>query len=121
VSVSAMMMLISITVSLWMFPYLESFKSHRQFSLEINRRVPPPAPLYVFSDTMNDFNYYTQREKIPVLTTRGEIERLRGGAEKSYLLVKERSLKQLPPIAPESIRGRSSLGNTTWYLVEMGM
>jgi 4-amino-4-deoxy-L-arabinose transferase-like glycosyltransferase len=121
VSVSAMMMLISITVSLWMFPYLESFKSHRRFSLEINRRVPPPAPLYVFSDTMNDFNYYTQREKIPVLTTRGEIERLRGGAEKSYLLVKERSLKQLPPIAPESIRGRSSLGNTTWYLVEMGM
>ena len=121
VSVSAMMMFLNITISLWMFPYLEPFKSHRQFSLEINRRVPPGAPLYVFADTMNDFNYYTQRENIPVLTTSGEIARLRGGSEKSYLLVKQRSLRRLPAIAPESIRASGSLGSTTWYLVEMGM
>ena len=120
ISISAMMMLTSSTVSLWIFPYLETFKSHRQFSLEINRRVPPAAPLYVFADTMNDFNYYTQRAKIPVLTMPGEIERLRGGAEKSYLLVKERSLRQLPAIAPESIRASGPLGSTTWHLVEMG-
>ena len=121
VSVSAMMMLLNITVSLWIFPYLEPVKSHRQFSLEINRRVPPGTPLYVFADTMNDFNYYTQREKIPVLTTPEEIATLRGGSEKSYLLVKESARRQLPAIAPESIRARGSLGSTTWYLVEMGM
>lgn len=121
VSVAALMLLTSSAVWLWMFPYLESFKSHRQLSREINQRIPLAAPLYVFADSMNDFNYYTQREQIPVLKTSEEIERLRAAPEKSYLLVKERSLRTLPLVAPEWIRARSSHGSTTWYLIEMGM
>lgn len=69
---------------------------------------------------MNDFNYYTQREKIPVLTTPEEIERLRSAPEKSYLVIKDRSLRSLPALAPESVRTSSSHGSTTWDLIEIG-
>jgi 4-amino-4-deoxy-L-arabinose transferase-like glycosyltransferase len=119
-SVSAMMMLMIIATALWFFPYLERFKSHRQFSFEIKRIVGPTAPLYVYGDAMNDFNYYTEREKIPVLTAPEQVEKLRGSPKKSYVLFKERDLKKLPALPPEWIIAGRSSGRTTWYLVAIG-
>src|SRR5207344_2992077 len=58
----ALMTLSMVTAALWVFPYLETYKSPRPFAREIARLVPPSAPLYIFADTMHDFNYYVERE-----------------------------------------------------------
>lgn len=120
ISLGAMMLLLTVTAAFWVFPRLEPFKSHRQFAAEINRRVPAAAPLYVYEDTTNDFNYYARREKIPVLDAPAEIARLRDAGEKSYVLVKERALRKLPAMAAESIIARNTLGDTTWHLLVLG-
>ena len=68
---------------------------------------------------MNDFNFYTGREKIPVLTAAKQIEALRLAAEKSYLLVKERDLRRLPDFPAGATIASSSIGSTTWRLVDL--
>ncbi|MGH8546669.1 MAG: hypothetical protein ACREX3_24250 [Gammaproteobacteria bacterium] len=119
ISVSMMMMLLIITLSFSFFPYLERFKSHREFSQEIGKIVPAAASLYVYADTMNDFNYYTQRETIPVLGSLAEVAGLRDRPKKSYLLIKKRDLKKLFGIPSEWIVASNSPDNATWYLVEL--
>src|SRR5262245_11198086 len=44
-----------ITASLWIFPYVERFKSHRRFSQEIRRIVPPRSTLFVYDSRRYDF------------------------------------------------------------------
>jgi hypothetical protein len=87
--------------------------------VEINRIIPATAPLYVYADSMHDFNFYTQRERIPVLTSAAEIESLRAGAEKSYVLIKDRDWRRLPEFPRESIIASTSLGSATWNLIEI--
>jgi 4-amino-4-deoxy-L-arabinose transferase-like glycosyltransferase len=93
-SVSGMMLLTTVAAALWLFPYLERFKSQRRFALEVSRMVPGSAPLYVYADGTHDFNFYTQREEIPVLISPTQIESLRARPEKSYLLIRGRDLKK---------------------------
>jgi hypothetical protein len=114
-----MMMFAMAAAVLWLFPYLEGFKSHRRFSLEIRRVVPAGAPLYVYADSMHDFNFYTQREKIPVLTSATQIESLRAGPEKSYLLIKDRDIRRLADPPDEGIIAATTIGGTTWNLVDL--
>ena len=120
ISVSTMMLLTVVTAWVWIFPYLEQFKSDRLFSQEIQRLVPASAPLYVYADSMNDFNYYTGREVIPVLKTPRVVARLHEAPQASYLLIKERDLKRLPLTEPVTMLARESRGNSTWYLLEFG-
>ena len=49
---------------------------------------------------------------MPVLTTLGEIDRLRGRAEKELSFGQGTFVKHLPPGAPESIGAHGSFGNT---------
>jgi len=86
--------------------------------LAIKRIVPATAPLYIYADTMNDFNYYLERDVMPVLSSPGEIEKLLGGAPTSYMLIKDRDLKRVNIIAPQWIVLTRSTGSTTWNLVE---
>jgi len=116
-AIASMMTLTIITASVWIVPYVERFKSHRGFSQEIKKLVPPTTPLYVYADTMNDFNYYTEREAIPVVTS-GQVEKFTGGLQNGYLLIKQRDLKRLPGISMEGIVASESLGSATWYLLE---
>ena len=117
-AVASMMTLSVVTASVWIFPYLEQFKSHRAFSQKIKRIVPPTAPLFVYADSMNDFNYYTERETIPILSSPLHVDKLIGRSENGYLLVKERDLKRLPKLSREWIVASETLGSTTWSLVE---
>ena len=118
---AALMMLgLTNAVVAGLFPYLEQFKSLRAFSAEINRQVPRSAPLYVYADTTDDFNYYTGRTKIPVIEGSAESAALRSGKEKSYLLIKQRALGKLPEIAAEPVVATATIGNTTWYLLALG-
>lgn len=114
-----MMAFILLCAAIWIFPYIERFKSRRPFSLEINRIVPATATLYIYADTMNDFNFYTQREVIPVVRSPREAENLLTAASGDYLLVKDRDLKRLGAIAPERIVTRSGVGDTVWNLVAL--
>ena len=117
-AVAAMMVAVVISASYGIFPYLEPFKSDRPFSVAIKRLVPPTAPLYVYADTMNDFNYYSEREMILVLASPAQAERLRERQEQSYLLIKDRDLKKLAAIPADWIVASDSRGSRTWYLVE---
>ena len=88
----------SIYRALWIFPYLERFKSPRLFSTEVKKIVPAVAPLYIYADTMNDFNYYTERERISVLSSPGAVRTLIAKGENGFMLIKARDLKRLAQI-----------------------
>jgi 4-amino-4-deoxy-L-arabinose transferase-like glycosyltransferase len=116
--VTAMMVAIVLSVTYGIFPYLEQFKSDRPFSQTIKRIVPSSAPLYIYADTMNDFNYYSEREVIPVIRWSFQIKKLPGLSENSYLLIKDSDLKRMPMIPAKWIVATDSTGGKTWYLIE---
>jgi 4-amino-4-deoxy-L-arabinose transferase-like glycosyltransferase len=117
-SVTAMMVATVFGASHGIFPYMEEFKSDRPFSQTIKTLVPPSAPLYVYLDTTNDFNYYSERELIPVLTSPAQVEKLRARPENGYLLIKDRDLRELPAMPEDWIMASASNGSRTWYLFE---
>jgi 4-amino-4-deoxy-L-arabinose transferase-like glycosyltransferase len=104
----------------WIFPYIEPFKSRRFFSLEVEKIVPATATLYIYADTMNDFNYYTRREIIPVVRSRAEVDERLAGAADAFMLIKSRDVQRLGVIAPERIRATGGVGDTVWCLVALG-
>ncbi len=97
-SIVLMMTMLLLSSALWVFPYLEQFKSRRPLALAIKRIVPATAPLYIYADTMNDFNYYLERDAMPVLSSPADIEKLAGGAQTSYMLINDRDLKRLKKV-----------------------
>ena len=117
-AIALLMTLGMISASLWIFPYVEQFKSRRLFSLEINKLVPSNTSVYIYADTMNDFNFYLERAVMPVLATLADVEKLLSGSQTSYILIKDRDLKNLKMIAPGQIVLSNGAGSTTWNLVE---
>ena len=81
-----------LAAALWIFPYLERFKSPRPFSLAVKKIVPASAPLYVYADTMNDFNYYTGGERMPMLASLAAVGTLIAKGENGFMLIKDRDL-----------------------------
>jgi hypothetical protein len=69
---------------------------------------------------MNDFNFYTRRDVIPVLRSRAEVESLLGTGEGDFLLIKERDMKRLAIVPRETIVASESVGSTHWHLVALG-
>ena len=118
-AVALLMVALTISGSLCILPYVNQFKSRRSFSLEINRIVPPAAPLYIYADTMNDFNFYTEREVITVLSSPGEVAHVHRQTGDRYLLIKDRDLKSLSIPELGEVVARDSLGSTTWNLISL--
>jgi hypothetical protein len=112
--------MVSATVgaSIWILPYVNQFKSGRSFAMEIKRIVPATTSLYIYEDTMNHFNFYTEREVIPVLSSPNEVESVLRETGNSYLLIKERDLKSLS-LSGQHVVARDSIGSTTWNLVSL--
>ena len=104
---------------IWIFPHIEPFKSRRFFSMEVNRIVPATATLYVYADTMNDFNYYTEREIIPVVATQQQLEGLLSRHPDSYLLVRERDFEKVYRVAKAKFIISRPVGGKTWYLISL--
>lgn len=113
----ALMTLSMVTAALWVFPYLETYKSPRPFAREIARLVPPTALLYIFADTMHDFNFYVEREAIPVLSSPSAVERLLTGVQPGFLLVRERDLAELPMLPRSWVIASDRKGRMPWHLV----
>jgi hypothetical protein len=68
---------------------------------------------------MNDFNYYTGREIIPVLPDASAVDRLLRGNENAYLIIKERDLTRLPQLARQRVVISVTNSNTMWHLVQL--
>jgi hypothetical protein len=68
---------------------------------------------------MNDFNFYTQRKVIPVLSSPAEVANALNQSGNSYLLIKERDLKILSMFEPEKVVATDSVGSTTWTLIAL--
>ncbi|MBI3063908.1 MAG: glycosyltransferase family 39 protein [Deltaproteobacteria bacterium] len=105
--------------SLWVLPYLDRFKSPRPLALAINAKVPPDVPLYIYADTMNDYNFYTGRDIIPVLSSRPgkRAQALPAGA--GFLLIRDRDLQRLHPLPDDKVLLSQSVGGKTWHLVSL--
>jgi 4-amino-4-deoxy-L-arabinose transferase-like glycosyltransferase len=116
-SVTLLMTLTTVGLSIWILPYVDQFKSRRLFSTEVKQIVPATAPLYIYADEMHDFNFYTEREIITVLSSRSEIAEVSRRPGHRYLLVKEPDLKTLNMFGPSQILLTRSVGSTTWNLV----
>ncbi len=114
-----MMALGALTASLWFLPYLDRFKSPRPLALAINHKVPQDAPLYIYADTMNDYNFYTGREIIPVLSSRPGGQAPVLGSRTGYLLIRDRDLQKLQPLPDDKILLSQSVGGKAWYLVNL--
>jgi 4-amino-4-deoxy-L-arabinose transferase-like glycosyltransferase len=119
-AVTLLMTLATVCLSIWILRYVDQFKSRRLFSLEVNKIVPATAPLYIYADYMHHFNFYTEREIIPVLFSRGEVAEVFRQPGNRYLLIKDPDLKTLNMFGPEQIVVTQSIGSTTWNLVASG-
>jgi len=113
----ALMSLSVVTAVLWVFPYLETYKSSRPFAEEIKKFVPATVPLYIYKDTMHDFNYYTARERIPVLNSPTAVEKLLVAKYPGYLLVKERDFARMLMLPRSWVIASDHKGRMSWHLV----
>lgn len=102
--------------SLWVLPYIDQYKSPRPFSLQVKKIVPDSETLFIYADTMNDFNYYTERDVIPVLSSPNEVEKIVAQKHRAYLLVRDRDLEKLYIEDRGQILAESRVGGKKWYL-----
>jgi hypothetical protein len=68
---------------------------------------------------MHDFNFYTGREIIPVLSSPAELANRQRQPDSSYMLIKGNDLKKLGTVDPGEILMTESIGNTTWSLIAL--
>ncbi len=118
VALVALMTLSIVMAALWIFPLLENVKSPRPFALEIKRFVPATAALYIYADTMHDFNYYAEREVIVVLASPASVGKLLAAGQSGFLLVKERDFARLPMLSRTWVIASDDKGRMPWHLVE---
>jgi hypothetical protein len=91
----------------------------RWFSDQVRRIVPAATPVYIYADTMNDFNYYTGREVMPVVSTTAALDRLLQKRASGYLIIRERDLKRLPQLPVQWIVASEPDSSSHWELLEL--
>jgi 4-amino-4-deoxy-L-arabinose transferase-like glycosyltransferase len=100
----------------WILPAIDRYKSPRAFALQVHRIVPPDSPLFIYADTMNDFNFYLERELVPVLSSREELQRAVARADKIYLMIREKDFQKVVGADEPQILAEASVGGKTWRL-----
>jgi 4-amino-4-deoxy-L-arabinose transferase-like glycosyltransferase len=118
-TVTLLMTFASVSISIWVLPYMNRFNSRRAFSSRIEENVPETAPLYIYADHMHDFNFYTRREIIPVLSSPSEVEDTHRQPGTSYMLIRRDDLKKLSTADPGEILITDSIGNKIWSLIAL--
>lgn len=109
----------ALCASILILPFIDPYKSARSFAVLVKKTVPLTQPLYIYADTMNDFNFYAEREVIPILSSRAEIESVLSQAPSAYMLVRERDLKSLDLEKRGKSIATHRVGNKEWHLVLM--
>jgi hypothetical protein len=118
-SIVAMMAATVVCSSIWIMPYLESFKSPKAFAQKVVRIIPAAAPIFIYADTMDDFNYYMGREIISVLPTPKDVDAMLAREQEAYLLVKDRDFKRLAQLRRDWVITSDERFSATWYLVKV--
>lgn len=100
-------------------PIIDRHKSPRVFAAEIEKHVAPGAPLYIYRDSMNDFNFYLAREEMPILSRPEEVVELGRERPGAYLLARERRLVERVANSRPSWRvlARGKVGGKEWVLL----
>lgn len=114
------MLIAGITASVWVLPFIDEFKSPRRFALEVKSEIPERAALFVYADTMNDYNFYIERAVIPVIKSPVEFKKLLNREPPAYMLIKQRDLDRLPLTASNKIILQEGAGQRAWYLIRLG-
>ncbi|HEX7231886.1 MAG TPA: glycosyltransferase family 39 protein [Candidatus Binatia bacterium] len=115
----ALMAITVVCASIWLMPYLEVFKSPRWFSNRVRQIVPDSAALFIYADTMNDFNFYTGREIIPVVPDGSALDRLLRSEKSGYLIIKARDLERLPQLTSRSVVVSETKTGSLWHLLKL--
>lgn len=116
-STAVTVLLGALSASLLILPFLDSYKSPRPFASTVRRIVPPAQPLYIYADSMNDFNFYTGREVIPILLSAAEIESIVSRAGTAYILVRERDVQRLGFGGAGKVLAGGRVGEKRWRLL----
>lgn len=101
------------------FPYLNKYKSPRAMGGFIRKEIPAEAPLYIYRNTMSDFNYYTRREIIPILRSPEAIEKASLQGPMAHLLIRGKDFKAVHIKPPPTVLTQCRVGATEWYLVRL--
>lgn len=101
----------------WILPAVDLYKSPRPFAQQVHKLVPPEEPLFIYADTMNDFNYYLEREIVPILSSPEELEEAITRAGRVYLLIRTRNPHKLTQRWQPRILAEARVGSKEWKLV----
>lgn len=85
-----------ISASAWVIPIINRYKSPRFFASQVKQEVRHEEPLSIYADTMNAFNFYLEREVIPILSRPEELASLKNGDSHRYFMIKEKDLRRIP-------------------------
>jgi hypothetical protein len=105
--------------AIWILPFIDQYKSAKPFALQVKKTVPSVKVLYIYADTMNDFNFYTEREIIPILSSREDVENVVSREKTVYLLVRERDLKRVNVEGTATALATGNVGDKKWYLLQL--
>jgi 4-amino-4-deoxy-L-arabinose transferase-like glycosyltransferase len=100
-------------------PRLNPYKSPRPVGDYIRWRLPAASQVYVYQSTMADFNYYAQRERIPVVPSEKKLETLLATSAGSFLLINNKDLPEIEATAPRQIVAEYRIGDRKWYIVRL--
>jgi len=106
--------------SIWILPFIDPYKSARSFAFLVKKTVPLTQPLYIYADTMNDFNFYAEREVIPILFSQAEVESMMSQEKTAHMLIRERDLKKVNVEKRAEIVATGQVGDKKWYLIRVG-
>ncbi len=89
--------------------------------MEVKQRVSQADLLYIYADRMNDFNFYLEREMIPVLSRPEDLARLETERGLVYLLIRDRDVRRV--LTSESSQWElvieRSTGRKKWKLMKL--
>jgi 4-amino-4-deoxy-L-arabinose transferase-like glycosyltransferase len=106
-------------LSVWVLPWLDLYKSPRFFSLQVKNLIAPSEPLYIYADSMNDFNFYAEREVIPILSSKADIEQALSEGSPIYLVIRERDSKTVIGTQESEILAERQVGGKKWSLIRL--
>lgn len=115
----AMMALGVVVAAVSLLPYIDRFKSPRPVANEIARRLTAVTPLFIYADTMHDYNFYLGREVLPVVAAGAELAKLRAQNPSGYMLIKAKDVGDLGTEIKDIINVDRRAGGRSWHLVPL--
>jgi 4-amino-4-deoxy-L-arabinose transferase-like glycosyltransferase len=99
-------------------PVVNPYKSPRVLAAQVNRLIGAQDKLFVYADSMHDYNFYLEREKIPILSSLADVNAAAAGSDRVYLLIRERkALRTIKGDPRWEIVMEAETSAKHWYLL----